>query len=81
MYVPKEPGLYRDQRGDYWSLDEDGWRWIGRRLPFTGEVVPADPGHGPLPDRELAMLVDSPDDAVLPLTRVEAEDYLPESWS
>ncbi|MFI5715043.1 hypothetical protein [Nocardia sp. NPDC051750] len=81
MYVPKEPGIYRDAHGDYWSRDADGWRWIGRCLPFTGQVVPADPGHGPLPDHELAMLVDSPDDAVLPLTRLEVEDHLPDAWS
>lgn len=80
MNVPQEEGLYRDVCGDLWSRDPDGWRWLGRRVPWTGHIVPADPDHGPLPDRELAMLVDSPDDAVLPLTRVKAEDYPPDAW-
>jgi hypothetical protein len=79
MYVPQEQGLYWDTRGDLWSRDSDGWRWLGRRIPWTGNVVPADPGHGPLSDRVLGMLVDSPDDAVLPLRRVAIEDYPPDS--
>ncbi|NKY60438.1 hypothetical protein [Nocardia flavorosea] len=78
MYVPQEEGLYWDVQGDLWARDPDGWRWLGRRLPFTGAVVPADPGHGPLPDRELGMLVESPDDAVLPLRRVRVGDYPPD---
>lgn len=79
MYVPQQPGMYEDAQGDLWSRDPDGWRWLGRRIPWTGKVVPADPGHGPLPDRVLGMLVDSPEDAVLPLTRVKVEDYPPEA--
>lgn len=78
MYVPQEEGLYEDAQGDLWSRDADGWRWLGRRGPFTGDVVPADPGHGPISDRTLGMLVDSPDDAVLPLERVKVEDCPPD---
>ena len=76
MDVPPFEGVYWDAVGDLWSRGPDGWRWIGRRLPWTGRIAPADPGHGPLSDREIAMLVDSPDGAVLPLERVQIENYL-----
>lgn len=74
MQVPRQPGYYRDVIGDYWHRGPDGWCWIGRRIPWTGQVVPADPGHGPLPDWVIAAAVESPGDEVLPLTRVEIDE-------
>lgn len=75
--VPQEPGIYRDVSGDYWLRREDGWRWVGRLLPWTGRVTPVHEDHGPLPDWVLAAPVDSPADRVLPLTRVEVDDLPP----
>lgn len=77
MVVPQEPGVYRDASGHYWSHGGAGWKWIGRRLPFTGRVEPVREGHGPLPEDTLAELAEDAeglDEPVLPLTRVEVDD-------
>lgn len=68
MSLPTTPGLYEDNRGDTWVLDESGWRHHERRLT-DGTIWPVD-YPGPIGADALETLASEPGVDLLPLKRI-----------
>jgi len=69
MALPTELGLYEDNHGDTWVLNESGWCHHERRLT-DGTMWPVDDYPGPVDSGTLESLASEPRVDLLPLTRI-----------
>lgn len=69
MSLPTTPGLYADNRGDTWALDDGGWTHRERRLT-DGTMWPVDDYPGAVDADALESLASEPGVQVLPLRRI-----------
>jgi len=69
MSLPTTPGLYADNRGDTWALDDGGWTHRERRLS-DGTMWPVEDFPGPVGADALEELASEPRVDLLPLTRI-----------